>query len=63
MNGDDKPTPSPRCMHEVIQRVGQGTSTKDDADYLLDTLAKASARIRALERRVAMLQRRVATVH
>lgn len=50
-------------MQEVIRRVGQGISTKDDADYLLDTLTFASMRIRELERRIVMLQRRLATVH
>jgi len=62
MNGDNKP-PKPRCVQEVIQRVEHGTSTKDDADFLLDILAFASVRIRQLEQRIAMLQRRLATVH
>lgn len=63
MNDDENPPRKPRCLHDVIQRAELGMTTKDDADYLLDTLTFASMRIYELERRIAMLQRRLATVH
>ena len=54
------PSPKPRCLHEMLQRVEQGTTTKDDADYLVEVLNICSARIGALQMQVALLQRRVA---
>lgn len=63
MADGDGPPPKPRCIHEVLQRVEQGTTTKDDADYLLEVLNFAGAKIAALEMRVALLQRRLTTLH
>lgn len=59
-SGDQNNSPKPRCVAEVLQRVGQGTTTKDDADYLLEVLNFAGARIGALEVKVAWLQRQLA---
>lgn len=57
---DQNNNPKPRCVAEVIQRVAQGTTTKSDADYLLEVLNFAGARIGALETKVAWLQRQLA---
>lgn len=62
VNGDDKPS-KPRCVLDVLRRVERGATTKDDADYLLEVLNRAGARIGALEIQVLQLQRRLATVH
>lgn len=64
-NGSDgnKQQPKSRCIMEVLDRVGRGATTKDDADYLLLVLDRAGIRISTLEIQVAQLQRRLTTVH
>lgn len=60
---DNKQQPKSRCIMEVLDRVGRGATTKDDADYLFLVLDRAGIRISTLEIQVAQLQRRLATVH
>lgn len=59
----DPAQPKPRCIQELLQRVEQGTTTKDDADFLLEVMGIASMKIANLEMRVALLQRRLTTLH
>lgn len=58
--GDQDNNPKPRCIHEVLQRIERGDTTKDDADYLIEVLNRAGTRISELEMSVAWLQRQLA---
>ncbi len=58
---DPLPT-KPHCINEVLRRIEQGETTKDDADYLLKVLDFASTKIADLEMRVALLQHQLMTL-